>query len=137
MITLFTLETGNVLELYEPPRSGLEPMLRGTCPGCGCSTHGYVGRCAAIREVDSEGRPTTGEYTTSYGHLPCVERHFTDLVALLDVPDFVPEQLTWHRGTQRDVTTFVELHINDVVEVRKVSGRGRHQRYDFRLRSTK
>jgi hypothetical protein len=130
----FWLEADRFVELYEPPASGVEPMMRGKCPVCGVATGGYEGRYAVIRELDDHGHPVISEFTTSYGHLPCIAQAYQELCERFMGDVLETEHLTWHKGKQRDVLLFVEQNTDHVVEVRKVAGRGRAERYDYRLR---
>jgi hypothetical protein len=130
----YQLADEHALQLYEPPSSGQEPMLRGRCPGCGEQLYGYLGRYAALRELDAAGLPVTSSpYARGYGHYSCLEAVFNDVIDALQVPDVVPDQLTWTRGTQRQMLDFVQYNEFHAVEVRFDHSAPRDQRYEFRL----
>ena len=129
-----TLADGHVIEVYEPPGSNVEPMRRGRCPGCGEQLHGFVGRHAAIRELDADGRVVGSAHATSFGHLMCVFGLFNKLVDYLTAPDEVPHDLAWTRGTQREMIDFVQRYEGAIVEVCFDKTRGRTQRYNFRVK---
>lgn len=127
IIASYTLPSGNYLEIYEPESSGVEPMRRGTCPGCGEQLNGFAGRYGTIREVDRATKLVVSgsAYATSYGHLDCVRQLFTRHT--------VSNELRWVSGTQRQMIEFVQAYEGGIVLVRKVPGRPAAQRYDYRI----
>lgn len=135
LIVRFKLADGNTLEVYEPPSSGREAMRRGRCPGCGEQLYGYTGRCAAIRELGSDGLVVgASPYACNYGHLTCIRAEFARVVQQLQVPDTVPYGLNWNRGTQRDMLNFLKEHAHDVVEVCFDPLASRYTHYEFRVK---
>lgn len=129
----YTLADGHVLEIYEPESSGRDPMRRGRCPGCQEQLYGFTGRNASIRELDAQGLVVTSTYASSFGHLPCIETMFTELLASLQAPDTVPYGLAWTTGTQRQMIEFIQKNDGSIIEIVFDSNRGRTQRYDFRV----
>lgn len=129
-MTSIELTNGHLVEVYEPTSSGVESMMRGVCPGCGESTASFTGRYGCIRELDGQRRlVTSGEFTTSYGHLTCVEELYRKIAS--QVTQLRPECTWWH-GRQRDVLEAIHAHPNEIIEVMFVPGRGRTERYDYR-----
>jgi hypothetical protein len=131
----YKLDTGNVLQLYEPENSARGPMKDGRCPGCQNGLLGYVGRCACVREL-VEGdllRPVWGEYSTNYGHYACIEDLWLKIVQRLDAPETHPPVRFWKVGTQRQMVDFVMRAGADgkdvVVSYDQLAGRDR--RYQF------
>lgn len=129
----YTLADGHVLEIYEPESSGRDPMMRGRCPGCGGQLYNFTGRNACVRELDQQGLVVASEYASSYGHLPCIEIMFADLLVSLRAPDTVPYGLSWTTGTQRQMIEFIQKNDGSIIEIVFDSSRGRTQRYDFRV----
>lgn len=133
----YDLPNGHTLEVYEPPSSSVEPMMRGRCPGCREQLLGFRGRHGAVRELDRDGLVTQSVHATSYGHITCVEDLFDSLVAQLDassnVSDLVPFELAWTWGTQREMLNFVQRYEHATVEVTFDHARRRTTRYGYRL----
>lgn len=131
----YKLDTGNVLQVYEPENSAKGAMKDGTCPGCQNGLRGYVGRCACVRELvdGDEARPIWGEYSTNYGHYPCIETLWFKIVQRLDEPEHNPPVRIWKTGTQRQMVDFVMQAgangKNAVVSYDELAGRDR--RYQF------
>jgi hypothetical protein len=131
----YKLDTGNVLQLYEPENSAKGPMKDGNCPGCHNGLVGYVGRCACVRELVNGdlNNPVWGEYSTTYGHYACLEGLWLKIVQRLDEPENNPPVRIWKTGTQRQMVDFVmQAGANGkdaVVSYDELAGRDR--RYQF------
>jgi hypothetical protein len=127
------LPSGNRIELYEPPASGTGGMQSGNCPGCRNGLNGYLGRCAAIRELNELEEPIHGQYTTSYGHFDCMSPLFDRVVAHLDEP--VADQVViWTYDTQREMILYVQRRGAEGKScvVQFDPNAGRERRYRFR-----
>jgi hypothetical protein len=129
----YTLADGHVLELFEPESSGRDPMMRGRCPGCHEQLYNFTGRNACIRELDHQGLVVASTYASNFGHLPCVETMFINVVKALQAPDTVPYGLAWTTGTQRQMIEFIQRNDGSIIEIVFDSSRGRTSRYDFRV----
>jgi hypothetical protein len=107
------IETGRIIELYEPPESGQGPMRAGTCPGCRERLNGYVGRCAAVRVLNAQGRPIVSKTATNYGHYECIKEGFDRLRdAYSDFRQTAHDQRSpanrWRTGTQRQLLDHIQ-----------------------------
>lgn len=132
----FKLNSGNVLELYEPPNSAQGPMMEGRCAGCHNGLNGYVGHCACIRELvnGDESDVVWGAFSTTYGHFDCVQALWLKIVESLSKVD-EPVVHAWRRGTQRDMVLFIQhagLQGHNVATTYDPAAT-RDQRYGWRL----
>jgi hypothetical protein len=133
----YKLDSGNIIQIFEPDNSGQGPMKSGRCPGCHNGLEGFVGRCACVRELSNGDilQPVWGVYSTNYGHYDCIQALWFKIVKSLDEPETSPTVHVWRFGTQREMILCVQQAglNNQHVVVSYDELAARDQRYKFRI----